>query len=92
MDSVEGEDDHHDEIWNQQRNVEGVPAIDVAEGVVRVMRFPIVAEPALRAEKEREGLEKCGQSRLPEVVQAVTSILREHRALVPVLVVWDIPL
>jgi hypothetical protein len=49
MDSVEGKDDHHDEVRDQQGDVKGVPAIDVAEGVVGVMRLPIVAEPALRA-------------------------------------------
>jgi hypothetical protein len=54
MDAVEGEDDHHDEVRDQQGDVKGVPAIDVAEGMVGVMRLPIVAEPVLRAEKERE--------------------------------------
>ena len=57
MDSVERENDHHDEIRNEQRDVEGVPTIEMAEGVVGVVRFPVVGRgPVLRAEKEREGL------------------------------------
>ena len=39
VDSVERQDDHDDEIRNQQRNVKGVPAIDVVEGAVAVVGF-----------------------------------------------------
>ena len=42
MDAVEREDDHHDEVGDEQADVEGVPAVDVAEGVVGVVRLPIV--------------------------------------------------
>ena len=42
VNAVESEDDHHHEIGDKQADIEGVPAIDVAEGVVSVMRLPIV--------------------------------------------------
>jgi hypothetical protein len=57
MDAVEGKDDHHDEVRNEQGDVECVPTIDVAEGVVGVVRLPVVAEPALGVEEEGERVE-----------------------------------
>jgi hypothetical protein len=57
MDAVEREDDHHDEVRHQQRDVEGVPAVDATEGVVGVVRLPVVAEPARRDEEECKRVE-----------------------------------
>jgi hypothetical protein len=49
MNPVKGEDDHHDEIRNQERGVEGVPAIQMLEGLVCVMGPEIVLETVLRS-------------------------------------------
>jgi hypothetical protein len=51
VDAVEGEDDHHDEVRDEQRDVEGVPAVGVAEGVVGEVGLPVVAEPVRRGEE-----------------------------------------
>ena len=63
MDAVEGEDDHHQEVGDEQADVEGVPAIDVAEGVVRVVRLPIVAQ-TVRGEKHGKRVELAEQKDL----------------------------
>jgi hypothetical protein len=34
VDAVEGEDDHHDEVGDEEGDVEGVPAVLAVEGVV----------------------------------------------------------
>jgi hypothetical protein len=57
MDSVERENDHHDEIRDEQGDVEGVPAIGVAEGVVGEVGAPVVAEAAIGGEQEGERVE-----------------------------------
>jgi hypothetical protein len=51
MDAVEREDDHHDEVRDEQGDVEGVPAVGVAKGVVGVVRLPVVAEAVRRDEE-----------------------------------------
>jgi hypothetical protein len=83
MDAVEGEDDHHDEIGDEQRGVEGVPAVGAVEKTgarsLAGKLFRELDERVLGAEKEREGLEKCEQSWLLESCGGI-SILRERRA------------
>jgi hypothetical protein len=76
MDAVEGEDDHHDEVRDQQTNVEGVPAIVAAEGAVGVMGLPIVREAVLIGEEERESVEVMCQGGAPQRMSA-PPILRE---------------
>jgi len=49
MNPVKGENDHHDEIGNQERGVEGVPAIQMFERFIGVMRPEIVLETVLRS-------------------------------------------
>ena len=53
MHAVKGQDDHHDEIRDEQRGVEPVPAVEVLEGVVAVVVAKIVAEIVLRLEEAR---------------------------------------
>ena len=64
MDAVEGEDDHHQEVGDEQADVEGVPAIDVAEGVISVVRLPVVPQTALRGEEHGERIELAEQTGL----------------------------
>jgi hypothetical protein len=61
MDAVERQDDHDDEVRDEQRDVEGVPTIDVVEGAVAVMRLEIVGEAFRRGEEESERLEGVQQ-------------------------------
>jgi hypothetical protein len=51
VDAVEGEDDHHDEVRDEQRDVEGVPTVGVAEGVVGEVGLPVVAQAVWRDEE-----------------------------------------
>jgi hypothetical protein len=64
MDAVERQHQHHQEVRDQQRDVEGVPAIRVLERVVGVMRLPVVAESVRRGEEERERIESSQQRAL----------------------------
>jgi hypothetical protein len=57
MDAIEGEDDHHQEIRYEERDVEGVPTIDIAEGVIRVVRLPVVPKAALRVQEQGKRIE-----------------------------------
>jgi hypothetical protein len=57
MDAIEGEDDHHDEVRDQQADVEGVPAVVAFEGAVGVMGLPIMREAVLIGEEERESVD-----------------------------------
>jgi hypothetical protein len=59
MDAVEGEDQHHHEVGDEQADVEGVPAVEVLEGAVGVVGAPVVAE-ALGGEEERGGRRSQG--------------------------------
>ena len=47
MDAIEGENHHHDEVRNQQCRVKRVPAIQVLEGFIRVVRLEIVLQTML---------------------------------------------
>jgi len=47
MDAVNGQDDHHCEIREQEGSVKGVPFIEALEGLVGVLRFEEVAESVL---------------------------------------------
>jgi hypothetical protein len=64
VDTVEGEDDHHQKIGDEQTDVEGVPAVDVAEGVVRVVRLPIMPKTALRIQEQGKRIEMGVQKEL----------------------------
>jgi len=44
MKSVEGQDDHHDEVRNQQTGIERVPAIEMLKSLIGIVRLPVVAE------------------------------------------------
>jgi hypothetical protein len=59
MDAIEGEDDHHDEVGDEQGDVEGVPAIGVAKGVVGVVGLPVVPEAVVIGEEDGERVEVC---------------------------------
>ncbi len=48
MQAVEGQDDHHDEVRDEQRGVEPVPAVEMLEGMVAVVVTKVVAEVILR--------------------------------------------
>ena len=76
MDAVEGEDDHHDEVGDEQADVEGVPAVVAAEGAVGVMGLPVVREAVLIGEEERERVEVMCQGTAPQRMSA-PPILRE---------------
>jgi hypothetical protein len=76
MDAVEGEDDHHDEVGDEQADVEGVPAVVALEGAVRVMGSPVAGEAVLIGEEERESVDVVCQSTAPQRMSAPL-ILRE---------------
>jgi len=63
MDSVERQDDHDDEVRDQERDVEGVPAVGVAEGVVAEVGVDVMADGVLVGEEERERMELADQTR-----------------------------
>jgi hypothetical protein len=60
--AVKGEHDHHHEIWNQERGVEGVPLIEIperiVEGIIAVVRTQVMADAVLRIEPE-PGIRGC---------------------------------
>ena len=80
MDSVEGEDDHDDEVGNQHRRVEGVPMVEAFEGLVEVVGAEVVTE-ALGSEEEAEQGYRCmgeeGQGYAPARL-VIQSILRDR--------------
>jgi hypothetical protein len=57
VDAVEGEDYHDEEVRDEEGDVEGVPAISVAEGVVGVVGLPVAGEAVLGAEEESKRVE-----------------------------------
>jgi hypothetical protein len=61
MNAVERQDDHHHEVRHQQRDIERVPAIDVAEGVVGVVRFDVVPEAFVGGKEQRKRVELADQ-------------------------------
>jgi hypothetical protein len=78
VDAVEGEDHHDDEVGDEQGDIEGVPAVDVAEGVVGVVGLPVVSETALGAEVEGKRVEVVQQGRVSGV-SCLGMILLERR-------------
>jgi hypothetical protein len=56
MDAVEGEDNHNDEVGDEEGGVEGVPAVEMLEGVVGVVGLEVMAE-ALRGQQEGQRLD-----------------------------------
>ncbi len=86
MDSVEGEDDHDDEVGNQHRRVEGVPVVEALEGLVEVVRLEVVTEALGREEQTEEGY-RCmgdeGQVFAPAWL-VIQSILRDRMQMVGV--------
>jgi hypothetical protein len=79
MDAVEGEDDHHDEVGDEEGDVEGVPAIGVAEGVVGVVGFPVVPETVAGGEEDGERVEGCLKDDGSPGVRVYMEILPEGR-------------
>jgi hypothetical protein len=55
MQAVEGQDDHDDEVGDEEADVEAVPAVLAAEGVVGVVGLPIVAQPVLVGQEDGNG-------------------------------------
>jgi hypothetical protein len=53
MDAVERQNDHHDEVRHQQADVERVPAILAAKGVIGVVGLPVVCQAVLIGKEER---------------------------------------
>ena len=53
MHAVERQDDHHDEVRDEQRGVEPVPAVEVLEGVVAVVRSGDSGEDRASAGRKR---------------------------------------
>ena len=69
MDAVEREDDHHEKIRDEHRDVESVPAVHAAEAVYLrgVVRAPVVAEAVRVGEGKGEllcGVNQCATPRL----------------------------
>jgi hypothetical protein len=77
VDAIERQDDHHDEIGDEQRDVEGIPAVFAAKGAVEQMRSNVVLEAMPGGEQEREGVEMSRQRRLSREVRRYLEILRE---------------
>ena len=62
MDAVEGEDDHHDEVGNEEAGVKEIGAIEALEGVVSVVALEVVHDSVLGQEQqEREQIERAEQ-------------------------------
>jgi hypothetical protein len=53
MEAVEGEDHHHDEVRNQEADVESVPAVLAAKSVIGVVSLPVMRQPMLVGKEER---------------------------------------
>jgi hypothetical protein len=53
MNSVERQNDHHDEVGNQDGKIEAVPAVEPAEGVVAIVGVQVVAKP-FGGQKQRQ--------------------------------------
>jgi hypothetical protein len=75
MDAVQRQDDHDDEVGDQQRDVEGVPAVLAAEGAVEQMGSEIVPEGVLGGNELRQRVEVDRQRGLSSKV--FTYSLRE---------------
>ena len=55
MQPIQGEDDHHHEVRDQQSGVEGVPAVEMLKCPVAVVRAQVVLESALvRCQKQAQ--------------------------------------
>jgi hypothetical protein len=65
MQTVEGQDDHHDEVGDEDADVEAVPAVLAAEGAVGVVRLPVVRKRVLVREEEREDMDVMCQRAAP---------------------------
>jgi hypothetical protein len=77
MDAVEGEDDHHDEVRDEEADVERVPAVVALKGAVGVVGLPVVGEAVLIGEEERESVDVVCQIGAPWSECAFVLILRE---------------
>jgi hypothetical protein len=87
MQAVEGEDNHHREIRDQQQSVESVPAVEVLEGLVAVVGAEIVLQPMLAGEPEGQGTkamrkrcqQRCGEmGQVPRLREEVKMIVRDR--------------
>jgi len=52
--TVNGQNEHHSEIWKEQRQIKGVPAIEALECLVGVLHFEKVAQAVLGCEEGQE--------------------------------------
>ena len=75
VDTVEGEDDHHDEVRDEDRDVEGVPTVVAVERGVE-QTFPV----GFGSEEKRERVEGTKQRTLRGVRWCQGLILRERTA------------
>ena len=77
VDAVEGKNNHHHEVGNQETDIERVPAVLAAERPVRVVRLPVVRQCVLVGEEQRESVngmcQGCGSQRM-----SARSILRDR--------------
>jgi hypothetical protein len=53
MNTVEGQNDHYDEVRHQQADVERVPAVLAAKGVIGVVSLPVMCQAMLVGKEER---------------------------------------
>jgi hypothetical protein len=69
MDAVEGEDDHHDEVGDEQAGVKEIGAVETLKGTVGVVRLEIMQRAVLLRQQEKR--EQMGIA-----VQGAYSMLR----------------
>src|ERR1700728_2737582 len=82
MQAIEGQDDHHDEVRDEQRGVEPVPAIEMLEGVVAVVVAEVVAEVMFRlkeCDSLRDGDEACHEWGYERFEQGRASAVRSKQ-------------
>ena len=58
--AVTGKNHHHSEIRHQQKDVEGIPAIEVLESMVGVMCLEVVREAIARSKEAEDGFPRLG--------------------------------
>jgi hypothetical protein len=83
MEAVEGEDHHHDEVRDEDADVEAVPAVLAAEGAVGVVSAPVVREAVLTGKQNGGERVRMGDQRWRLPGEWAGPILREQKTAMP---------
>jgi hypothetical protein len=55
MDAIEGEDEHHGEIGEQDRRIKPIPVVEPLEGLVSILHFQVVEQAVMGRKSEIGG-------------------------------------